>query len=202
MSKALFSVSVCVVNFLIYFRLDEEISWPLRWFFGMATRQALIEDEVLMIENGGEMPEVTFHSCRLFLTVDPDGPQLTLTPEETKRLRLAVLEGYRQIIIRDLTLDNRDKGCYRGLARAIVNVQRAERFCAKQDIDLTTLTAEVCLCLGNFLAGEYLDVVNQKRCPCLNCSEEELLTFFTRLGFDNSRLPAGWSKYLFAKDQP
>lgn len=165
----------------------------------MGTRQALIEDEILMIENGGEMPEVTFHSCRHFLTVDPDGPQLTLSPEDSKRLHLAVLEGYRRIILRDLTLDNRDKGCYRGLARTIVNVWRAERFCHRQGLDLTPLTAEVCRYLANFLAGEYLDVVNHKRCPCLNCSEEELLTFFTRLGFDASQLPAGWSQYLFPK---
>jgi len=155
-----------------------------------------------MIENGGEMPEVTFHSCRLFLTVDPDGPQLSLGEEEMQRLKLAVVEGYRRIILRDLTLANRDKGLYRGLARSIVNLERAQRFCQKQGLDITDLTDEVCHCLAHFLAGEYAEVVSEQRNSCLNCSEEELLTFCVRLGFDASRLPAGWSRYLCGKAHP
>lgn len=151
-----------------------------------------IDDEILIIENGGEMPEVTFHGCLYFLAVDPEGPRLMLSPHERQRLKLAVIEGYRRIILRDLTLENRGKGLYRGLARVIVNVQRLLRFCTRERLDPSRVTAEVCERLHSFLEVEHVEVLSQEKESCINCSEADLTDFFTLIGFDATRLPDGW----------
>ncbi|MDD5757458.1 MAG: hypothetical protein PHI06_00080 [Desulfobulbaceae bacterium] len=153
---------------------------------------ATIDDEILIIENSGEMPEVAFHGCLYFLAVDPEGPQLTLGLQDRQRLRLAVIEGYRKIILRDLTLENRGKGLYRGLARAIVNVQRLLRFCARERLDPSRVTAEVCERLHDFLVVEHAEVAIKEKRSCINCTEADLLEFFTLIGFDATRLPDGW----------
>lgn len=158
----------------------------------MVSPATIIEDEILIIENGGEMPEVTFHGCLYFLGKDLEGPQLTLTPQEMLRLKLAVVEGYRKIILRDLTLANRDKGHYRGLARSIVNVQRLRRFCQQEALDSAHIDAEVCERLGEFIEVEYAEVASQQRKTCVNCSRAELLQLFFQIGLNPSRLPEGW----------
>lgn len=156
------------------------------------TPSTIIDDEILIIENGGEMPEVTFHGCLYFLGMDPEGPRLALSRQDMKRLKLAVVEGYRKIIVRDLTLENRDKGHYRGLARSIVNVQRLRRFCQHEALDATPVASEVCERLQKFIVAEYVDVSVQRRKTCINCSLADLVQFFVQIGFDQSRLPEGW----------
>ena len=153
----------------------------------------MIDDEILIIENGGEMPEVALHGCLYFLGQDPDGPQLTLSQQEIQRLKLAVVEGYRKIILRDLTLENRGKGHYRGLARSFVNMQRLSRFCQQEAFDLTPVQTEVCERLQKFLEAEYFDVHALGRKSCINCSLADLTQFFALIGFDAlGLLPEGW----------
>ena len=151
-----------------------------------------IDDEVLIIENGGEMPEVTWHSSLYFLSQDPDGLQCALTDQELLRLRQAVVEGYRKIILRDLTLENRGQGHYRGLARSMTNWQRLSRFCLREGLDASPVAAEVCDLLERFMAGEAVDVRGGERTSCINCTATELLAFCREIGLDPSRLPEGW----------
>jgi len=158
----------------------------------MMTPATIIDDEILIIENGGEMPEVTFHGCLYYLGMDPDGPQFALGHQEINRLKLAVVEGYRKIIVRDLTPENRGKGHYRGPARSIVNLQRLRRFCQREELDATSVVAEVCERLQNFIVVEYADVSTERRKTCINCSVADLEKLFVQIGFDSSGLPAGW----------
>lgn len=152
----------------------------------------LIDDEVLIIENGGEIPEVALHGCLYYLSADPEGPGLVVSGPELFRLRRAVVEGYRKIIVRDLTLENRGRGHYRGLGRSIINWQRLRRFCRREGFDPTPVAAEIRALLQQFLAVEFAEVTAEARRSCINCSLPELLTFFAQVGLDHSRLPAGW----------
>lgn len=156
----------------------------------------LIDDEVLIIENGGEMPEVIMHGCLYYLGQDPEGPKVTLSAQDQLRLKGAVVEGYRKIIIRDLTLENRGRGHYRGLARSSINWQRLSRFCRREGLDTAMVAQEVCDLLQRFLVAEHADVSQQRRVSCINCSAPELLAFFAQVGFDPSRLPAGWQEVV------
>jgi hypothetical protein len=171
-----------------------DLAWSQQRKFVVKTITSIIDDEILIIENGGEMPEVTFHGCLYFLGSDPDGPQLTLGHHEMQLLKLAVVEGYCKIIRRDLTLANRAQGTYRGLARSLVNIQRLRRFCHREGLELQMDTAMVELCeqLHDFMVGEYADVTLHQRPTCINCSFDDLGRLFVLTGFDSSRLPTGW----------
>ena len=159
----------------------------------MFTNTTYIDDELLIIEDGGEMPEVTMHGSLYFLCLDPDGPQCTLTPRDLLRLKQAVVAGYRRIIVRDLILENRGKGHYRGLARSSINWQRLCRFCQREGFDPSPVAAEIRDLLEQFMVTEYEEVAREKRASCINCSASELTTFFSQVGFDPCRrLPDGW----------
>jgi len=151
----------------------------------------LIDDEVLIIETSGEMPEVAYHGSIYYITTDPAGPRLSIAAEQLAKLKLAVVEGYRRIIIRDLTLDNRDKRIYRGLARCVVNWARLERFCRAEGIDTAWVAHEVRAALKKFLEAEVADV-RQGRRTCVNCSPASLLSLANRIGFESRQLPRDW----------
>lgn len=158
----------------------------------------LIDDEVLIIADSGEMPEVTLHSCLYFLETDPEGPKVLLNVHDIARLKRAVVEGYRKIILRDLTLENRDKGLYRGLARTITNWRRMTRFCQQEGFDTSSLAAEVRTRLHHFLTIEHTEVAARTRPSCINCSLAELMPLFEQVGLNPSQLPEGWDM-LFCK---
>ena len=92
-----------------------------------------LADELLIVRHSGEIPEVALHGSIFFLTRDPDGPTIDITPAELLLLKKMVVARYREIITRDLDANNRDKGLYRGLARCICNWQRLKRFCQRED---------------------------------------------------------------------
>lgn len=156
----------------------------------------LIDDEVLIITDGGEMPEVTLHSCLHFLQNDPEGPRINVSEKDILRLKQAVVERYLSIIRRDMTLENRDKGLYRGLARSTANWQRLSRFCRKEGFDHFPLATEVRSLLLHFVTEEYAEVSNHTRQTCINCSLKELTQFFEQIGLDPSRLPKDWETLL------
>ena len=145
--------------------------------------QYIIDDEILIIENSGEMPEVALHGSLYYLTTDPGGPGLVLTPEEMTLLKKAVVACYKKIIYRDLTLENRSKGLYRGLARCAVNWDRMSRFCQQENIDLSQVVGEVCTALRQFLEGEADDVCHGKP-TSINCSIDTLILFMEKIGLD------------------
>ncbi len=149
----------------------------------------IITDEIIIIETSGEMPEVAYHGSIYYLTNDPEGPSLTLTASFLRRMKLAVLEGYRRIIIRDLTLDNRDKGLYRGLARCAVNWERLAKFCRAEGLGITLITGEVRRALQTFLRGE-IDDVRQGRQTSVNCPAVCLYELAAKVGLAAGHLPA------------
>ena len=120
-------------------------------------------DELLIVRHSGEIPEVALHGSIFFLSRDPDGPGLTLSPEQILELKKMAVERYREIIKRDLDPENRDKGIYRGLARCIVNWQRMEAFCLKEDFTLTPLRNETADMLISFIEKESVDVLRNNR---------------------------------------
>ena len=164
----------------------------------MAVPSILIDDEVLIIETSGEMPEVAYHGSIYYITSDPAGPRLSIGAEQLAKLKFAVVEGYRRIIFRDLNLNNRDKSIYRGLARCVVNWSRLENFCRTEGIDTSSLALEVCSALKVFLAGELADV-RSGRPTSVNCSRLSLLGLAAKIGLDPGGLPQNW-EIVFRED--
>jgi len=156
------------------------------------TRYELLSDEVLMIENGGEIPEVTYHGSLHYLTEDPEGPGLLLSEEEILRLKLAVVAGYKKIITRDLMVENREKGLYRGLERCTANWNRVMGFGHRERLDLSEITECVCRDLKHFFCIEVNDVITLGKPTCVNCSTESLIVLFAAVGLDMADLPKEW----------
>lgn len=151
-----------------------------------------LSEETIIVRNSGEIPEVTYHGSIYYLTKDPEGPGLTLDNEDLSRLKDEVIQGYRTILLRDMTLENRNKGLYRGLARSIANWQRLCEFSRREEKDVSSIRSEATDALKNFLNGEISDVQNGSRASCINCSASELEEFAKNLGIDPYSLPSGW----------
>jgi len=79
-----------------------------------------LEDEVIMLENSGEMPEVVLAESLHHL-----GP---LPPEDLNILRAATVRGYLKIIKRDLDPAKVGLPPFRGLSRAGENLARLTSF--------------------------------------------------------------------------
>lgn len=159
----------------------------------MDHRQTQIDDEILIIETSGEMPEVAYHGSVHYLTTDPDGPGLVLDEQELRRLRAAAIEGFRRIILRDVTLENRGRGLYRGIRRTITNWRRLNTFCARHGLDCHQVRDELREAVRAFLHGEVADVLAGGPCA-LNCTRDELLAFCNELGLDAAALPPRWEE--------
>lgn len=155
--------------------------------------QVDLDEELLIIQHYGEMPEVGYHGSLHFLTLDGEGPQLTLSESELLRLKMAVVKGYRRIIDRDLELANRSERIYRGLHRCAINWQRLLRFCRREGIDPTAVRQEVAGRLRYFLAQEVAEVESGCRRSSVNCTASSLLAFAEALGLAAGELPPGWS---------
>ena len=97
----------------------------------------LIEEEVFAIRQSGEMPEVALHTALHYLQEDPEGPRVSVSPENLRQLKDAVENRYQRILMRDLNPRYRGRSIYRGLARAIANWQRLDRFCDREKRDIT-----------------------------------------------------------------
>lgn len=151
--------------------MDEDVS-----------RQSLINDEVLILADGGEMPEVAFHSAVYYLTKDEDGPRLELRGEEVTLLKEAVVRRYKAIVLRDLCPGNKKKSIYRGLERSVANWQRLKAFGEQENIDLSSIQTQVGRALIKFLKHECQAVINQGEESCLNCSPERLAVYAQSLG--------------------
>lgn len=158
----------------------------------MTDLRNLIEEEVFAIGHSGEMPEVALHTSLYYLQEDPEGPRLTVTPEDIQPLKDAVEKRYKRIVMRDLNPRYRDQSIYRGLARAMANWQRLVRFCKHEKRDVVIHRQEVATALVGFLTTEAADVASGRRSSAVNCSATELAAFIETLGIVPSRLPDGW----------
>jgi hypothetical protein len=161
-------------------------------------KKTYIEEETFIVRHSGEIPEVIYHGSLYYLTEDPTGPGIELAPEDTKPLSQAVVERYREIVLRDLEPANRDKGLYRGLARCLANWQRLEKFCARERLDFLVIQNEAAIALQEFLSNEINDVVNGNRSSCINCSAKKIEILVNSLGRSVDDLPEGWQELCAA----
>lgn len=155
-------------------------------------RKALLEEELLLVRHSGEIPEVALHASLYFLCEDEDGPQLHLTPEEIASLEEAALARYREIILRDLDVANRDLSLFRGIRRANHNWYRFVRFSDKIGHPYGEFRAAAAKALMRYLRLELDEVSAGRRAPSINCSAEALLTFALAMGVDSAELPDSW----------
>ncbi len=148
------------------------------------------------MRTSGEIPEVAMYSSIYYMTEDPDGPNIELHPDDVKDLKIAVIERYQEIILRDLAPENRDKGLYRGLARSVANWQRLTKFCAKENLDPGPVRSAAAKALIIFMRQETKDVMSGVRTTCINCSSSELEQLIDQLGVYCEELPGGWREIL------
>ena len=158
-------------------------------------RMEILEDEVLILRDSGEIPEIAYHATLYYLTEDEEGPGLDpLSAEELALLQEAALFRYQQIVLRDLDPDNRDLGIYRGIRRTIYNWQRMQDFCRRLGRDCSFFKKTAAQALLNFLTRELDDVINRGRTSAVNCSAERIVAFADVLDISPDTLPTGWQE--------
>ncbi|MEW6594545.1 MAG: hypothetical protein AB1413_06720 [Thermodesulfobacteriota bacterium] len=158
-------------------------------------KETLLDEELLLVRNSGEIPEIAFHSALHYLAADPDGPGLTLSAADIRLLEKQVVARYREILLRDLDPANRDLRLYRGIKRCIFNWGRLGKFCGRQGLACDeALRREIGAALCAFLHNEALEVREGLRASSVNCTAQELTTLCEALAVEAHHLPAGWQK--------
>lgn len=155
-------------------------------------RQALLEEELLLVRHSGEIPEVALHASLHYLCDDADGPRLQLSPQERRTLEEAVLARYQEIILRDLNADNRTLSLFRGIRRANHNWYRFVRFSDKIDRSYEQFRNIAAEALLRYLHITCSENPGGHDCAAVNCTPDALLTFAIALGVDEVRLPENW----------
>ena len=159
----------------------------------MADKESYLEDEVLLLADSGEIPEVAYHASLYFLRDDPHGPRLALEESDCLRLKEQVVARYRWIILRDLDPANRDKRIYRGVARSKANWQRLHKFCRCHGFSSEPIRQEAATALLSFLEQEMRDTANG-RLSAVNCCAKSLEELTLDLGLALDELPSGWQR--------
>jgi len=150
-----------------------------------------IDDEWFVVRHSGELPEVALYSSLYYLTEAEDGPKLILAENHVRELQSAAMERYQDIILRDLLPENRNTSMYRGVKRAIINYQRYQRFCHRQDLELPTgFIQKVAETFCSLVAAEVADAAAGGNETALNCSFNELQCFATEIGLAAENLPS------------
>jgi hypothetical protein len=156
----------------------------------MTETENLLAEELLIVRHSGEIPEIAFHGSLYYLCEDPAGPQLTLSQAEVESLRQQAVARYREILLRDLSPENRDARIFRGLKRGIFNWERLGKFCTRQGMEIEApLRQEIAEALRCFLHQETNEVRAGLRHSCLNCTREELDAFAGEIGVLPEQLP-------------
>jgi hypothetical protein len=162
-------------------------------------RADLLEEELLLVRHSGEIPEVALHASLHYLREAESGPRLQLTPDEINLLEQEALARYREIILRDLDLANRDLPLFRGVRRANHNWYRFVRFSDKIGAPYGEFRRIASEALVAYLRQELAEVEPGLRPPSINCSAAALLTFVLAMSIDLARLPDNW-RYLCEKE--
>lgn len=157
-------------------------------------KETFLEEEILIVRNSGEIPEVALHGSLYYLTEDPEGPRLSLNEQEVIALKGQVIERYQEIIMRDLNPDCRDLSIYRGLKRCMANWRRLTIFCQREGKNIDQIRKRTAAALLKFLDREIEDVGSGVRTSSLNCRTAELADFARQLGISIKNLPEGWQK--------
>ena len=156
-------------------------------------REYILEEEYLLVRHSGEIPEVALHASLHYLCEDEEGPAFILSAEELQLLHDAVLDRYREIILRDLDVANRDLSLYRGVNRALFNWRRFVRFSVQIYVPYTDFQREAGRALLTYLQREVADIHSGVRASSVNCSALTLQTFVDALELDPKALPDGWT---------
>jgi hypothetical protein len=141
----------------------------------------LLEDEWYHVRYSGEIPEVALHSSIHFLTEDSEGPEIHLDEKSLRYLQGAAVSRYREIILRDITPENRETTIYRGVLRTIANWRRLKRFCHRHELSYGGLKDEIGRQLLVFLNNEIEERQENKDSTSLNCSFVDLVSFAAEL---------------------
>lgn len=159
----------------------------------MPDKETLLAEELLIVRNSGEIPEIAFHSALHYLTTDPEGPGLVLDASDIRQLETQVIARYREIMQRDLNPANRDLRLYRGIRRCIYNWERLGKFCGRQGLPCDEeLQREIAGLLCAFLHQEAREVGAGLRTSSVNCTGAELADFCRLMDIDAGQLPAAW----------
>ncbi|MCL7487036.1 MAG: hypothetical protein M8357_02535 [Desulfobulbaceae bacterium] len=156
-------------------------------------REAILEEELIILRNSGEIPEIALHTTLYYLEEDEEGPEITLTEEELHQLHDAALARAREIVLRDLDPDNRDLGLYRGPARSIVNWRRLQNFSQRIGRQCHGFNNTVARALVAFMEREFADTSQFLRVSSVNCTAEDITAFCEELRMDTDLLPARWA---------
>ncbi|BCO10056.1 hypothetical protein GF1_24320 [Desulfolithobacter dissulfuricans] len=163
-------------------------------------RSQIIEDEIFILRDSGEIPEIALHATLHYLTEDPDGPGLSLHPEEYHALLDAAAARFRDIVLRDLEPSNRDLSIYRGIARTIINFHRFKSFCQRTGHDWGSFPDLLRDRLVHFLENELEEVGRGERASSVNCTVETLEGFLVELEMDPALLPEGWEQLCLSPE--
>ncbi|NIA04628.1 MAG: hypothetical protein GWP11_01505 [Proteobacteria bacterium] len=155
-------------------------------------REVILADEVLIVRNSGEIPEIALYGSLYYLTEDEDGPRFCLRDDELQSLYDAALARAREIVLRDLDPANRDLRLYRGVARTIVNWWRLQNLCRRIKRDCPGFREVVTCALLDFFYQEINEVTAGARPSSVNCSAADLHAFIGDLHISPAALPAGW----------
>ena len=153
-----------------------------------------VEDEILMVEDGGEMPEVALYSSLYYLRQDQEGPQLTLTKPEIGLLKKAVLNNFNKIIQREIRVENRGTAPHRGLERTIANWFRLQKFAEKEQLNTSKIKKELQHNIVSFICHEYNEVLINKQQSVINCSPERLLQLCQDIDLDLTSHQPNWQQ--------
>jgi hypothetical protein len=164
-------------------------------------RESILEEEMIILRNSGEIPEIALHGSLYYLEEDEEGPGLLIRDEELEALYDAALARAREIVLRDLDPQNRDLGIYRGPARSIANWQRLRNFCRRINREVPGFERTVSRALVTFLSRETRDVEEARRSSSVNCTRKQLLSFIAELGLDCRSLPAGWQSLCMEEEE-
>lgn len=151
-------------------------------------RREWLEEEAEQIEHAGEIPEVALHAALHALEQSPEGPQITLSAPERRRLERAALARYQRIIVRDLTWRNRRFAIFRAISRAMTNLERLTGFARRYRFPLAAFRRQAAGRLRDYLVAE---IGSGWRCRSLDCTAEELADFARRLGLELAPLREG-----------
>ncbi|CAD7779069.1 hypothetical protein BLFGPEAP_02143 [Candidatus Methanoperedenaceae archaeon GB50] len=151
-------------------------------------REEIVQEKEI-IAHAGELPEVAFYSSLYFLTQEPEGPQLVLTPAEISFLKKGVIEGYKRIILRDLNPKIKGKTEFRSIERAIINFKRLKRYAYKEKFDISEIIPQIAKALAVYMKAELEDVYLEKHSlRTVNCEKEDWEWFIKELHLENSSL--------------
>ena len=158
----------------------------------------MLEDEWLIVRNSGEIPEITYHASLYFLEKDPHGPAITLSDEQKRYLQEAAVARYREIVLRDLQIENFAKTIYRGVRRTIYNWHRYQAFCARQELHSGSFNEVVGEALVRFLEQGCRAAGKELPEQFVNCTVHELLQFMNDIGVQAALVPGDLAQHCIA----